>query len=485
MADFEKKLGYTAEGADPGDIKTKGFQAGYKPPASFFNWLFTRTSECIDELQLRAWDKIATKLGGSADLNDCTEIGIYTYSAGDSATIANVPIGNEQATFIVYPRLQNNDNKNIIQFLITRENKMYVRNEADGVWGDWKRFVNETELNNAIANHGRHIPDTCTITEDWNTAVKTGWYMSNGDNKNAPSASWYFGYVIAHASNYVLQEAYNFTNSSTKATDLTKYIRHCYNGTWTDWINVTVQRTVPENAKLEYITTLKSDAQTQLNDLANNKMNIKPNFIEFVTSEGTSNGGYLDFHFNGSTEDWTSRIIEEREGQIGILADILRITGILQIAGGYVGLYGDDNTANLVAKSDTTNDYKRSIQIMNANYEDEIAKSLILIDKNSSGSKNYLLFGQHNKPSGSYTGNESTRTINTGGVGNVLMLWCPSNGYRSFVLPTGLYGVRGSTMAADTTDDGVKYSDGVLSITDTSKPNASNVSGTTYYYQCL
>ena len=449
--------------------------------------------ELLDMELFDRWSKTAIKLGGNADLNDCVEIGMYTYSAGDSATISNVPIANEQATLLVYPRLQNNDSKNIIQFVITRESKIYVRNLADGVWNNWKRFISETEF----TNHGRHIPDTCEITEDWNKATKTGWYMSNGDNKNAPSSSWYFGFVIAHASNYVFQEVYDFTKSSEKATNLTKYIRHCYNGTWTNWINVTVQRTVPEKAKLEYIENLKSDAQTQLNDLANNKMNIKPNFIEFATSEGTSNGGYFDFHFNGSTEDFTSRIIEEKEGQIGVIADILRITGILQIAGGYVGLYGDDNTANLVAKSDTVNDYKRSIQIMNENYEDEIGKSLIFIDKKSSGSKNYLLFGEHNKPTGSYVGSNTIRTtttnpIYTGGVGKVLLIWCSN--YVTIITPTG-----GFTMGTqDTGKDGayfhdeVKYVNGYLIMNkvynETAAPHrlgGINESGTTYYYQCL
>lgn len=35
----------------PEDLKSGGFQAGYKPPAAYFNWFFNRVSECLTELQ--------------------------------------------------------------------------------------------------------------------------------------------------------------------------------------------------------------------------------------------------------------------------------------------------------------------------------------------------------------------------------------------------------------------------------------------------
>lgn len=39
-------------GAEPTkELKEKGFVAGYKPPASFFNWFWNRVSNCIKELQ--------------------------------------------------------------------------------------------------------------------------------------------------------------------------------------------------------------------------------------------------------------------------------------------------------------------------------------------------------------------------------------------------------------------------------------------------
>ena len=49
-----------------------------------------------------------------------------------------------------------------------------------------------------------------------------------------------------------------------------------------------------------------------------------PNNIEFGTVENSGHGGYLDFHFNGSAADYTSRIIESASGELSlnILGDV-------------------------------------------------------------------------------------------------------------------------------------------------------------------
>ena len=45
------------EGTEPpDDLKTTGFTAGYKPPAAYFNWFWTKVSKCIDEIQKKLSD---------------------------------------------------------------------------------------------------------------------------------------------------------------------------------------------------------------------------------------------------------------------------------------------------------------------------------------------------------------------------------------------------------------------------------------------
>ena len=52
MADFLKSLGFKAAGLEPtDDIKNNGFQAGYKPPAAYFNWFLTGVTQRLDELR--------------------------------------------------------------------------------------------------------------------------------------------------------------------------------------------------------------------------------------------------------------------------------------------------------------------------------------------------------------------------------------------------------------------------------------------------
>lgn len=45
---------------------------------------------------------------------------------------------------------------------------------------------------------------------------------------------------------------------------------------------------------------------------------IRPNQIEFGTSSSAGHGGYLDFHYNGSSSDHTSRIIESASGTLSL-----------------------------------------------------------------------------------------------------------------------------------------------------------------------
>jgi len=352
--------------------------------------------DVIDEALANAASESVTVIGGYIDLNDLYEVGEYTYSAASAATMSNVP-EQAQGTLIILPRLIENDPDNIIQVVITRENSIFIRNKYDGTWKEWDKVASEATLTRQINNHGRHVPNNCAQISDWNEATLTGWYMGNNaanaptNHENTSSSLWYFGFVITHNENYVFQEVYLFT-ASAEANEIPKYIRAKKDGTWGNWHKVTVQRDVPADAKLDYIKNLTGDAQVQLN----NRMYAKPSFIEFNPTDTMGHGGYLDFHYNGSTEDWTTRIIEEKSGQLRIMADKLRLSGVLDISDGDAGVYGDDHTVNLVSKSDKDNDYKRSIQVMNKAYESDIADALILIDKDSTGARNYKLFGEHN-----------------------------------------------------------------------------------------
>ena len=73
-----KPIKWTNEGTAPSeDLKTNGFQAGYKPPAAVFNNQWHTTGECIEELQTKVSgvdDKKVDKADGkSLSTNDYTD----------------------------------------------------------------------------------------------------------------------------------------------------------------------------------------------------------------------------------------------------------------------------------------------------------------------------------------------------------------------------------------------------------------------------
>ena len=88
----------------------------------------------------------------------------------------------------------------------------------------------------------------------------------------------------------------------------------------------------------------------------------------------------------------------------------------------------------------------------------------------------YNVFGEHNKPSGSYTGNDSSgeRIVSVGGAGNVLLVRRGVTCY--FISANGYHPENGSSSTAT-------FVDGVLTIK--SNDNILNNSGVTYYYYVL
>ena len=106
----------------------------------------------------------------------------------------------------------------------------------------------------------------------------------------------------------------------------------------------------------------------------------------------------------------------------------------------------------------------------------------IVYRQGSKNTNNYKIFGEHNKPSASYTGNGSatSRTIDTGGIGSIISLWS-ANGV-CIVTPSGAFCKTGATVSA-LGDGECKFENGVLTIA--SKSSFVNANGANYIYQVL
>ena len=145
--------------------------------------------------------------------------------------------------------------------------------------------------------------------------------------------------------------------------------------------------------------------------------------------------------------------------------------------------YSDAGIVNIQNRKDNS-----SYTSLYINKETVDLYKMVRVEVCTNGSKTaYNIFGEHNKPSGSYTGNGSstTRTINIGGVGNILYISSPYG--FGFVTADGGFFVQASY---DTTAYVVSYSssyikfvDGVLTIESSS--SYINSSSYTYTYRVL
>lgn len=94
----------------------------------------------------------------------------------------------------------------------------------------------------------------------------------------------------------------------------------------------TVAYTSAIPTKVSQLTNDSSYATTTaLSNGLSGKMAAKPGAIEMTPgSTSAGHGGYIDFHFNNSTADYTSRIIEQASGT-------LTVTGALTVSGALQG----------------------------------------------------------------------------------------------------------------------------------------------------
>lgn len=93
-----KPIKWTNEGTAPSeDLKTNGFQAGYKPPAAVFNNQWHTTGECIEELQ--------TKVSGvddkKVDKADGKSLSTNDYTDDDKTKVGNAAILGEQQGYMI------------------------------------------------------------------------------------------------------------------------------------------------------------------------------------------------------------------------------------------------------------------------------------------------------------------------------------------------------------------------------------------------
>ena len=194
---------------------------------------------------------------------------------------------------------------------------------------------------------------------------------------------------------------------------------------------------------------------------------------------------------NGTISDWgtgflplaggkiTDRLYIERRIYPGVVCD--------ELTKGSRAIFQNYGYSAVIDLYDVANDdaNKRSLSIRghNHNLYPTLKNAAVLIDKMNSAEKMYNIFGEYNKPTGSYIGNGSatSRKIETAGIGNAILIWSEGKG-SAFINPGGAICKKESTVSA--ISGGLcMYKNGVLTIM--TSDEFVNANGTTYYYQVL
>lgn len=92
------------------------------------------------------------------------------------------------------------------------------------------------EIGAAPAGHG--LGGDCQTIDNWDNAVKAGFYKSNG---NTPEGYWWWGYVVPHDETNVVQTIFRESDDEKLAIR----IRKSSDGVWKPWVDVSPSAFAP------------------------------------------------------------------------------------------------------------------------------------------------------------------------------------------------------------------------------------------------
>lgn len=97
--------------------------------------------------------------------------------------------------------------------------------------------LNATNLNQlqANVNEGKVDRSLYTSVTDYDNLTPTGLYYMGGNATNSPSSGSFYVEVYKYSDNYICQIA---TRASNASNGVIQYIRQKYNGTWTNWYDI-------------------------------------------------------------------------------------------------------------------------------------------------------------------------------------------------------------------------------------------------------
>lgn len=89
---------------------------------------------------------------------------------------------------------------------------------------------------------GYGLGGNCVIIEDWNTAIKNGWYRNTtyDPGNHTPDGYAWYGFVVNYEDALIIQVAFH----AVSPTNIKSAIRTFYAGTWGEWQYTTPPRSI-------------------------------------------------------------------------------------------------------------------------------------------------------------------------------------------------------------------------------------------------
>ena len=243
--------------------------------------------------------------------------------------------------------------------------------------------------------------------------------------------------------------------------------------------NVTADQLVYSNAELS--ATNMKDA---MDEIIENGINKIPDGVVYTKDDGEEVTPELILNdadtFGGHRPEYYAKADE-----------VLPLDGSVPMSGRWLGLNNGMGTFSSNAEAITMNAYsevggnRRILAVYNDVAVPNVANAIELMtqDVASGAWKSYKLFGEHSKPTGSYTGNgdATKRTIALNGVGTAVLVYTSASPYRmAIVSNAGFIGKNGTTVIADSY---VYGTGGQLTIQTTNA--LFNENGVTYHWRVL
>ena len=145
-----------------------------------------------------------------------------------------------------FRHLDNNGFGYQMAYPLNHDGAIYARRSNGTTWSGWIQIYDSShkptpaDIGASATDHshsnyapaGYGLGTACAIPSgnDWNNALKTGFYMGS-NQANAPNTDWWIGIVLNHHDGWVIQKVCNFNSSQQWMT------RYKLNGTWTSWTN--------------------------------------------------------------------------------------------------------------------------------------------------------------------------------------------------------------------------------------------------------